>query len=99
MPGITTASFNLNGLTAGTYNGAVTISSAAAVNSPVVVPVTLVIAAAPTCSFGLGSTSVSVAAAGGLSSVSINTTAGCNWSASTSDSWIHFTSAGSGTGP
>jgi hypothetical protein len=42
-PSITTASVDITGLAAGTYNGTITISAAGADNSPVLVPVTLTI--------------------------------------------------------
>ncbi len=42
-PSILTASINIAGLAAGTYNGAITISATGATNSPVSVPVTLTV--------------------------------------------------------
>ena len=53
---------------------------------------------APTCSYSISPTSVSVDAAGEAGSVTVTTTAGCQWSAASNDSWILVTSGSSGTG-
>ena len=53
-PGNINVSVNTNGISAGTYNGAVTVASAAASNSPQVVPV-LLIASSPGLSLNPGS--------------------------------------------
>src|SRR5258708_711837 len=50
------------------------------------------------CSFTLSPASASVAAAGGPSSFGINNGNSCNWSAATTNSWLHTTSSGSGGG-
>lgn len=42
-PSTTTVSANISGLTAGTYNGSITVNSAGATNTPVSVPVTLTV--------------------------------------------------------
>ena len=52
----------------------------------------------PTCSYTLGATSASPAAAGGAATVSVTTTTGCTWTASTSTTWITITSGASGSG-
>jgi hypothetical protein len=47
-PSTLTASVSISGLTAGTYNGAITISATGATNSPLNIPVTLTVNAAGT---------------------------------------------------
>ena len=54
-------------------------------------------AAAPTCSFAISPASQSFATAGGTGAVTVTTTAGCNWSASSNASWVAITSGASGT--
>src|SRR5713226_8174284 len=49
------------------------------------------------CTYALSPTSASYPAAGGSGSFSINTTAVCSWTATTTNSWIHTTSSGSGS--
>jgi Zn-dependent metalloprotease len=51
-----------------------------------------------TCSFSINPTSSSFAAAGGSASVTVSTTAGCNWTAVSNDSFITITSGASGSG-
>ena len=51
-----------------------------------------------TCSFSINPTSASFAAAGGSGSVSVTTTAGCNWTAVSNNSFITVTSGASGSG-
>ena len=51
-----------------------------------------------TCSFSINPTSGSFAAAGGTGSVTVTTTAGCNWTAVSNDSFITITSGASGSG-
>ena len=46
-PGVLTVSVNPSGLGVGTYQGAVLVTSAAATNSPVSIPVTFIVSAAP----------------------------------------------------
>jgi hypothetical protein len=58
-------------------------------------------AAAPvSCSYTLGSTTYSAAAAGGAASVGVTTTAGCGWTATSQANWITVQggAAGSGSG-
>ncbi|MDX2031386.1 MAG: S8 family serine peptidase [Blastocatellia bacterium] len=45
-PSTLTASVNISGLAAGTYNGAITLTGTGATNTPVTIPVTLTVAAA-----------------------------------------------------
>jgi Zn-dependent metalloprotease len=51
-----------------------------------------------TCSFSINPTSASFAAAGGSASVSVTTSAGCNWTAASNNSFITITSGASGSG-
>jgi Viral BACON domain/Matrixin/Putative binding domain, N-terminal len=53
----------------------------------------------PACSYSLNPTSAPAAAGGGNSSVSVSTTAGCNWSASSNDTFLGITSGSPGVGP
>ncbi len=50
------------------------------------------------CSYSLSPTSQSISADGGSRSVSVTTSAGCNWTASSSVFWISITSGNSGSG-
>lgn len=50
------------------------------------------------CSFSINPTSASFAAAGGSASVTVTTTAGCNWTAVSNNSFITITSGASGSG-
>ena len=50
------------------------------------------------CSFSINPTSASFAAAGGSGSVTVTTTAGCNWTAVSNNSFITITSGASGSG-
>jgi Zn-dependent metalloprotease len=51
-----------------------------------------------TCSFSINPTSASFAAAGGSGSVTVTTSAGCNWTAVSNNSFITITSGASGSG-
>jgi uncharacterized protein (TIGR03437 family) len=51
-----------------------------------------------TCTYALSSTAWYAPAGGGTGSVSVNTTAGCSWTAVSGVSWITITSGASGTG-
>jgi all-beta uncharacterized protein/BACON domain-containing protein len=53
---------------------------------------------AATCTFQLGSTSATAAAAGGPQSVSVTTLNGCGWTAVSGATWITVTSGASGNG-
>jgi Zn-dependent metalloprotease len=50
------------------------------------------------CSFSINPTSASFAAAGGTASVTVTTTAGCNWTAASNNSFLTITSGASGSG-
>lgn len=50
------------------------------------------------CTFSLTPPTESFTAAGGSTSVSVTTQSGCDWTASTGESWITITSGSSGTG-
>ena len=52
----------------------------------------------PPCSFSINPTSASFPAAGGTGSVTVTTSAGCNWTAVSNSSFITITSGGSGSG-
>ena len=60
-------------------------------------PITLT-AAGQSCTFSLGSSSANIGAAGGTGTISVVTTNGCSWTATTSASWVHITSGASGSG-
>ena len=51
-----------------------------------------------TCSFSINPTSASFAAAGGSGTVTVTTSAGCNWTAASNSSFITVTSGASGSG-
>jgi len=52
----------------------------------------------PSCSFTLSPGNASYPAAGGAASVTVNTTAGCQWTATTANGWITINSGANGTG-
>ena len=59
---------------------------------------TFTLSQASGCTYTLGTTSVSVPAAGASGSTTLSTSAGCTWTASSSASWLSVTTAASGTG-
>jgi len=89
-------SVNTASLTPGNYNGAVSISSSNATNSPQIVNVSLSVTG-PNCSYSLNPTSQSFSVAASSGVIGVTTGSGCAWSATSSDSWVTFVS-GSGTG-
>lgn len=104
--GTTPATLNLiihpASLNVGSYQGAVTISSAAATNSPVVIPVTLNVTPSPSCTYTVSSLSESYAAAATTASLSVSTQPGCTWQASTTTPFLTIlspTTTTSGSGP
>ncbi len=97
-PGFVTLSFNMAGLLAGIYNGALNVTAASAVNSPLSLPVKLTVTDALPCSFALNPTASTIAAGGGSLSFDVTTDSSCNWTASTAVPWITINSPGSGTG-
>lgn len=50
------------------------------------------------CAYSINPTSQNFTAAGGSSSIAVTTTAGCAWTATTTDSWISITAGSSGSG-
>jgi uncharacterized delta-60 repeat protein len=52
----------------------------------------------PTCSYSLNPTSAQFPVAGGAGTFNVVTAAGCNWTATTNDSWITVTAGNSGSG-
>jgi len=50
------------------------------------------------CTFSLSASEQSFNATGGTGNVSVNTTSGCTWSATSSESWLTVVNGGSGTG-
>src|SRR6185369_5706504 len=55
--------------------------------------------AAAACTYSLTSNTGSAAASGGTGSFTVNTTAGCAWTCTSSAAWLTGTPSGSGTGP
>jgi hypothetical protein len=55
---------------------------------------------APACSYSLTPTSRTIPSTGGSNyTVTVNTNAGCNWTANRSDSWINIQAGSAGSGP
>ncbi len=54
--------------------------------------------AASTCSYTISPTALSYASNGGSGVVNVTTTSGCNWTATSNNSWITITSGSSGSG-
>jgi len=52
----------------------------------------------PACTYSLSSTGKTFKATGGNASFSVTTQSGCNWSVTSSASWVRITSGSSGTG-
>jgi hypothetical protein len=104
-PGSPAATINPVGLSAGTHNGTLTFTSAAASNSPATIPVTVTVSAAIVCkNFSIFPATDTISAAGGPKQFSFgfstDSSSSCVWSLDTSSlpSWINLTSAASGTG-
>lgn len=53
----------------------------------------------PGCSYAISPSSQAISAGGGGGSVTVTTTAGCNWAVAEGASWLTVTSGASGTGP
>ena len=89
---------NPSGLAPNTYNGAITVTSAAASNSPFVIPVTLTISAPVVCSYSVAPPSGSLQSAATSSSFAVQTNdPSCQWTATTTTPWITLNNT-SGTG-
>ena len=58
-----------------------------------------VVQAATSCSFAVAPAGVTIGAAGGPTSVSVNTTSACSWTASSDVPWVAVTAGGSASGP
>ena len=50
------------------------------------------------CSYAISPTNLSFASSGGNGTITVTTSGGCNWLATTTDSWITITSGSSGSG-
>jgi len=59
---------------------------------------TITQAGTPSCTYTISPTSATYGANGGNGSVSVSTAAGCAWTSSSNNSWIHITGGASGTG-
>jgi len=53
---------------------------------------------APACVFTIAPTNLSFSSAAGTGTVNVTTASGCNWTATSNDSWITITTGSSGTG-
>ncbi|MCX6887802.1 MAG: N-acetylmuramoyl-L-alanine amidase, partial [Verrucomicrobia bacterium] len=51
-----------------------------------------------TCTYALSSSGTSLPASGGSGNIVVNTAGGCAWTAAASQTWIHTTSSGTGSG-
>jgi hypothetical protein len=88
----------------GTGNGV--LSASAAANSGAERSATIsvggddvsIVQAAANCSYAVAPASVTIGPAGGPTSVSVNTTSACSWTASSNVSWVAITAGGSGSG-
>jgi hypothetical protein len=94
-PATLSISVNPNGLAAGTYAGSITISSQSASNSPITVPVNLVVMVAPTLSVVPSALSFSYQTAGatpGTQNITVGSTASVSFTVTTAGgSWLSLT--------
>lgn len=100
-PGAPNAIITPGGLAAGSYNGTLTFTSAAASNSPANLPVTLTVVNAVVCTYSLSPTADTILAGGGSKSFGIATSSSsCAWAVDTAGlpGWIHITGPSSGNG-
>src|SRR5262245_2293349 len=72
-------SFDVTGLAAGRYAGAMAVKSIDAANRLDFTPVTLTVTAPPPCTFALKDNANSVPAIGGAGSFNVDTAANCTW--------------------
>jgi len=103
-PGTVTVTADTNGLSAGVYNGSITVASADAVNSPQAVPVTLTIESQPpTIAFdpsGLTFSGIQGGSVPPTQALDISNSGGgtLNWTASSGAAWLTLSPA-DGTAP
>ena len=100
------AGVNVTGLTAGTYNAAITVSASGATNTPQTIPVSLTVAAAPVASptIAVSPSSIALTAQAGSTTVlnqtlTITNTGGgtFNWTVIDDSTWV-VKNVGSGSG-
>ena len=99
-PFATHLSFNVNGSTpVGTYQGLVGLSTTGAANTNDVIPVTLVVAPTPPCTYQVAPVGASLLNAAGGGTFDVGTGYTCAWTAvSSAPSWLTVSAGGSGTG-
>ena len=97
---VTSHSQTLSGLAAGTLYHFRVESKDAAGNRALSGDVTFTTLAAPppSCAFSISGTTESFDSSGGAGSVDVTAPAGCNWTATSNDSWITIASGASGSG-
>jgi len=106
-PGTLTASANLAGLAAGTYNTTITVTATGATNTPQTVPVTLTVSAAPVPpTIGLSPSSVSFTGVQGGANpsnqtLSLTNTGGgtLSWTVSDNAAWLTVSPASGSAAP
>jgi uncharacterized protein (TIGR03437 family) len=100
-PATVTASVNASALTAGTYNGSITITSAGASNNPVVIPVTLTVSSQPLLNAAPSSLTFNYTIGGSVpvaQTVNLTSTGtALNFTASTATPWLKVSQSGSTT--
>ncbi|MGA9773839.1 MAG: BACON domain-containing carbohydrate-binding protein [Blastocatellia bacterium] len=84
-----TASYTVEANTGGSRTGTITIAG----------QTHTVIQAAAGCAFSIAPTGKLFTQTAGSGSIAVTTTAGCNWTAATNETWIMITAGQSGTGP
>lgn len=82
-----TVSFSVAANTGGTRTGTITISGQL-----------YTVSQAGSCSYSVAPGTQNIQVSGGAGSLTVNTTQGCAWTASSSASWVALTSGASGTG-
>lgn len=95
-----TLNFDVTGLAAGRYVGALAVKSVDAANRFDVTPVTLTVSTPPPCSYALQPNASSVLAAGGSGSFTVETGPNCAWSTTVPPgNVVKINGAATGTGP
>lgn len=84
--------FNVGANTGGVRTGTIEVANQT-------VTVTQSAAGIPPCTYALGATTASMAAAGGSGSVTVSAGSGCAWSTGSDASWVTVTSVASASGP